>query len=167
MLGRSWKIALGLLFASWLLPTGIGPALDRDASRSCATRDLLGLWDMVRLIARGSDKVDPKDAWFFPHQRFLFRDNGTVQYTSSVQPLSDAPGTDAGETVDVMAWTVYPDGWLELQRANVPYPESCSCHFLLRNDKDASGRSTYRGQIMLIYMKDGKPVLQKLLRKVQ
>jgi hypothetical protein len=167
MLGLSWKIALGLLCAFFVLPAGIGPALDGGTSRSCATADLLGLWEMVRLIPRGSEKVDAHEAWSLPYQQFLFRDNGTLQHTSSVQPISDATRTDATEAVDIMAWTVYADGWLELQRAGVLYPESCACQYLLRNDKDATGRPTHRGQVMLTYMKHGKPAVQKLLRKIQ
>jgi hypothetical protein len=166
-LGLSRKIVLGLLCVFFVLPAGVGAAFDRETSRSCAAADLLGLWEMVRLIPRGSEKVDAKDAGSFPHQQFLFRDNGTLQHISSAQPLSDSLKTDSTETVDIMAWTVYSDGWLELQRAGVLYPETCACQYLLRNDKDATGRPTHRGQVMLTYMKDGKPALQKLLRKVQ
>jgi hypothetical protein len=165
-IGMPHKIALALVGALLLVPTGAGTALERDPSRSCATADLVGRWEMVRLVARGSEQIDGKDASFFPHQRFMFFDNGTVQHTTSKQPLPNAGQADSREPVDILAWTVYPDGWLEFQRAGVPYPETCACHYLLRNDRDAFGRSTHRGQVILTYMKNGKPAIQKLLRKV-
>jgi hypothetical protein len=156
IMASPWKLVLALIGTFVLFPTVV-PALDRDSARSCSARDLLGLWEMVRLIPRGSERI---------YERFLFQDDGIVQHTSSVQP---APGAEKGgpaEAVDIMAWTVYSDGWLELQRAGVPYPESCACHYLMRNDKDALGLPTRRGQVILTYMRDGKPALQKLLRRL-
>jgi len=157
-----------LLFCGWsfLLPRSVSAQQSKEApGRACANQDLVGSWNMEAMVIAPSERVDPGNAWFFEHQRFVFYENGRVKHLTSNKPLQAADLAALRAKPATATWSLDERGWLTIQKQDVPQSERALCTYSLVGDATSDPRTPRPGDVILTYTRGGKPAVQKLLRK--
>ena len=164
MRATSRWITLALAAMTALVPGVPVMAQPRDEpGRACAAADLVGTWDMQGMSVDKSETVDPANTWYFKYQRFVFGQDGTVKHLASSKPLPASDLKALGAMPATSKWKVDQRGYLSIQPPGSAKPQDSLCSFLLR---DMPGPTApRRGDVLLSYMRDSRPYVQKLLRK--
>jgi hypothetical protein len=161
MRAMSRRIALAAAMAT--LVTGIPAAAQPkdEPGRACATADLMGTWEMQGMSVDRSETVDPANALYFRYQRYVFRQDGTVKHVAAPKPPADPKGP--APTPTTSKWKIDQRGWLVIQPPGNAKPQESLCALVTR---DMPGPTApRRGDVLLSYMRDNHPIVQKLLRK--
>ena len=166
MQARRWSIALGLAVTIALATGAPAGAQPRDEpGRACTAGDLVGTWDMQGMSVAKSEKVDAADTWFFPHQRFVFTQDGSVKHLSSSKPLPAADAKAIAAMPATSTWSLDPRGYLTVHGPKGSKPQESLCSFLVRDMPGPTAPK--RGDVLLSYMRGTQPIVQKLLRKAK
>ena len=163
-LARTWMAAaaLALLAAS---PT---PSIAADAApgaRTCSRQDLVGAWDVVRIATPPASPIalDARDPSYYPHQRFVFQDNGIARHVTSTVPIAPVARQVAAGPL-ATTWELDGQGFLTLRHGSAPPPEPALCGYLIQADPRSAG-AVRAGDVLLTYYRDGRPVLFRHLRR--
>lgn len=128
-------------------------------ARPCATSDLPGTWDVVRISA--AFPIDEKNPYYYPHQRYVFEASGGVRHVTSTQQFSRAEFAAMIRIPATSTWSLEDRGRLMITRPGES-PEPSLCTFGLGAVEDLKV-----GDVVLTYFdRSGKPVLKRVLRRL-
>jgi hypothetical protein len=164
----SWPVrlcAVGCLGIAVLVPSTL-PAASESGVRACAKADLVGSWDMVRIATPPASSValDARDPSYYPHQRFVFQEDGRVRHLTSTVPLAASSQPTALAIPSTTTWSLDDQGFLTLRQSAAPAPEPVLCGYLIQADPRSAG-PVRTGDVLLTYYKNRKPILFRHLRK--
>ena len=157
------------------LPAVLFAATSKGA-RPCVMSDLIGTWEMKNINAK--IKIDPKDSFSWPYQRFLFDRRGDVKEMTSTKPIEtdSASIKKFDNAASTSKFTIDERGMLNISKIESPNPESCMCSYatkdvpaevLAKIPDSKRAQIPHKGDIVLTYLNsEGHPVLMKSFRKV-
>jgi hypothetical protein len=167
---RPARLLQGLLVAV-ALTTPAGPAAAQaiaEVTRPCKPADLVGAWDVIRLGAAASVRVDRSDPAFYPYQRLVFSANATVrELTAQTKITRDAHRTLLAGAA-AATWAVDGAGQLLILREGETRAARNACLVLTKEVTDPQGRHrALVGDILLTgYDAAETPVTRRQLRKL-
>ena len=165
MRAKPWSITPALALTALLATVPVTAQPRDEPGRVCAKADLVGTWDMQGMSIDKSETIDPADTWYFKFQRFIFADDGTVKHLASTKPPQASDLKTLASLPAISKWKVDERGYLSVQPPGKAKPQESLCALLIR---DMPGPTApRRGDVLLSYMRDGRPYVQKLLRKTQ
>lgn len=135
-----------------------GPVAAQERSaRVCAPDDLHGTWDVVDMSA--AFRMDRTDAYYYPHQRYVFEAGGAARHVTSTQPFTAADWRTLIAGAATSTWSLDERGRLILTRPSGQ--EGAICTFGVQPVQNLRA-----GDVVLTYFDRGQPVLKRVLRKV-
>jgi hypothetical protein len=165
MRAKPWSIMQALALTALLATVPVTAQPREEPGRACTRTDLVGTWDMQGMSVDRSETIDPANTWYFKVQRFMFGEDGTVRHLASNKPLQASDLKALASVPATSRWRVDERGYLSIQPpGNAKSPEALCA--LLTGDMPGP-TAPRRGDILLSYMRDGRPYVQKLLRKTQ
>jgi hypothetical protein len=128
-----------------------------QSARVCASADLPGTWDVVDMSA--AFPMDRTDAYYYPHQRFVFEAGGAARHVTSTKPFTPTEWRVLISGPAMSTWSVDDRGRLFFTRPSGQ--EGAICTFGLQPVQNLRA-----GDVVLTYFDRGQPVLKRILRKV-
>ena len=163
------------LIAGLCLPTTLFAETSKGV-RPCTMSDLIGTWEMKNINAK--IKIDPKDSFGWPYQRFAFDKKGDAKEMTSTTPIesNSAVIKRFNNAVSLSKFTVNERGILSISKIESPNPEICMCSYATKDvppeilEKIPDSKRVqipHKGDIVLTYLNPkGQPVLMKSFRKI-
>ena len=138
-----------------------------SAFRPCARADLIGAWQVLRLGVAPAFGVDKADPAYFAHQRYVFDANANLYQLTSTKTITPDEQRALLVATPPVTWAVDAEGRLLTQRAGEPRLDNSACQVILVETKDPrSDIHPGPGDVLLTLFADGKPVVRRLLRRV-
>lgn len=155
----------GLVSATLALATGAARADEPAALRPCAAADLIGEWQLARLRAASSWRVDRRDPWYYPYQRFVFAAGGEARELRSTRSLTRAARSAFLSAPPTATWSIDERGWVTIVRADTA-PESVACHVVATRVSSHRGDVAEAGDVVLTSYDGDRPVVRRQLVRV-
>jgi len=160
-------LAVGGLLASQATPQPRRPDV-ANAFRPCARGDLVGVWQVLRMGVVPAFSVDTTDPAYFAHQRYVFDANANLYYLTSTKTITPDEQRALLATTAPVIWAVDEEGRLLTQRAGEPRLDNSTCQVVLVETRDPrSDIHPGPGDVLLTLFADGKPVVRRLLRRIE
>jgi hypothetical protein len=140
-------------------------AQETDALRPCRAEDLPGVWDVVRLRASSSWRVDRSQPYYFQYQRYVFAAGGGALHLTATMPIGPAQHEVMVSGPTTARWTLDGRGWLTINKEEGP-PDVSQCQVVERQIVDSRQRVTATpGELLLTYYSKNAPVMRRQLAK--
>ena len=138
-----------------------------NAFRPCARGDLVGVWQVLRMGVVRTFPVDKSDPAYFPHQRYVFDASANLYYLTSTKMITPDEQRALLAATAPVTWAVDEEGRLLTQRAGEPRLDNSTCQMVLVQTRDPkSDIPAGPGDVLLTLFADGKPVIRRLLRRL-
>jgi len=138
------------------------------AFRPCARGDLVGVWQVLRLGVVPAFTVDKADPAYLTHQRYVFDANANLYHLTSTKTITPDEQRALFAVTTPVTWAVDEEGRLLTQRAGEPRLDNSTCQVILVETRDPkSDIHPGPGDVLLTLFADGKPVVRRLLRRIE
>jgi len=138
-----------------------------SAFRPCARADLIGAWQVLRMGVVPGYTVDRADPAYSAHQRYVFDANANLYHLASTKTITPDEQRALLAATPPVTWAVDEAGRLLTQRAGEPRLDNSTCQVILVETRDSkSDIPPSPGDVLLTLFADGKPVVRRLLRRV-
>ena len=135
------------------------------ALRPCRADDVPGVWDVVRLRASSSWRVDRSQPYYFQFQRYVFTADGQARHLTATMPIGAAQHEALTSVPVVTRWSLNERGWLTVDQESGT-PDVSECQVVERHIVDDRQRVTARpGEVVLTYYAGGRPVMRRQLAR--
>lgn len=139
-----------------------------SAFRPCARADLVGAWQVLRMGVTPGFAVDKTDPAYFPHQRYVFNADANLYYLTSTKPITPEEQRALVAATAAATWAVDGEGRLLTQKPGEPRLDDSTCQMVVVQTRDPkSDIHPSPGDVLLTLYADGKPVIRRLLRRVE
>ena len=175
-MSRRKSLILILSLAVICLPAALFAEGQKGGVRPCRTSDLIGTWEMKNISAK--IKLDFKDSFGWPYQRYAFDRRGDVKEMTSTTPIESdkAKVKKFDNAASTSKFTINERGILSISKIESPNPETCMCSYATKDVPEeilakipAAKRAQipHKGDIVLTYVNsNSQPVLIKSFRRV-
>jgi hypothetical protein len=155
--------------AALAVAAAMGPATawaqETEALRPCRSDDVPGVWDVVRLRATSSWRVDRSQPYYFQFQRYVFTVDGRARHLTATMPIGGAQHEAMTSAPVLTRWSLDERGWLTVDN-EYGAPDVGECQVVERQIVDDRQRVTAMpGEVLLTYYADGAPVMRRQLAR--
>jgi hypothetical protein len=155
--------------AALAVAAAVGPATvwaqETAALRPCRADDVPGVWDVVRLRAASSWRVDRSQPYYFQFQRYVFTADGRARHLTATMPIGGAQHEALTNTPVLTRWSLDERGWLTVDNAEGGTDVS-ECRVVERQIVDDRHRVTAMpGEVVLTYYAGGAAVMRRQLAR--
>ena len=153
-----------LAFAAAVAPAA-ATGQETAALRPCRPDDVPGVWDVVRLRASSSWRVDRNQPYYFQFQRYVFTADGYAHHLTAPMPIGPAQHDAMTSTPVLTRWSLDERGWLTVDKEQAA-PDVSECQVVERQIVDDRQRVTAMpGEMLLTYYASGAPVMRRQLAR--
>ena len=138
---------------------------ETGALRRCWPDDVPGVWDVVRLRASSSWRVDRSQPYYFQFQRYVFTADGYARHLTAPMPIGPAQHEAMTSMPVRTRWSLDERGWLTVDKEEGA-PDVSECQVVQRPIVDDRQRITAMpGEVVLTYYAAGAPVMRRQLAR--
>jgi hypothetical protein len=140
-------------------------AQETTALRPCRADDLPGVWDVVRLRASRSWRIDRSQPSYYQFQRYVFTTDGRARHLTATMPIGAAQHEAMVGTPATSRWSLDERGWLTLDTEQGPRDVS-QCQVVERPIVDSKQNVTAMpGELILTHYSQNRPAMRRQLAK--
>ncbi len=138
---------------------------DSPAYKPCTQKDVVGTWNMLSQVSKTS--INPKDAFYYPFQRYVFTEDGVLKHLTSTKIITDQQKALQAKSPVSSTYLLNPKGLMLVSRKDSNKKQVLLCTMILESPSGQKNQGPQKGDLLISYLSvEGQPpTVQRLLRK--